>query len=138
MRLIVLAVVACFGLGGCLADTEELDPISKALIGSEVVYDLSELAEDGDLPLRQTWAADGTTVFISPQSFVTHRTGQWRVDRGRYCSTFAANPTDETWTCWRVRFSDGGARVRFKEIPDTPSIIQLFLREYNGTFVTTG
>lgn len=127
MRWIVLPLV----LSACVSAPGE-DPLSKRLIGSKVVYDLRE-GDEGP-PRSQTWAADGTTVFDAGAGlFGGVKQGRWEVRSGRYCSEFAAKPLPKKdWTCWRVTLSDGGTRIRFKEI--TGDLIPIFQRDYEGSF----
>ena len=129
MKILFLAVPLL--LSACVG-TPVRDSVADLLVGREVIYDIAP-----DLPPenadRQTWAADGTTIYnAGPGMFGGPTKGRWFVENGMYCAYFGTQmPKDRD--CWWVSTSDNGARIRFKKAGI--ELIDFGPREYNGTFV---
>jgi len=122
-------------LAGCLSDSPG-NGLADRLSGRQAVYERSEVAvEEGWAEERQSWSADGTTVFhqrrfFAPETTFPRQGVWWTEGHRRYCSSFDASDP-QTVTCYRVRFLDDGRRVRFREIADS----WLFRLTWTGRFV---
>lgn len=124
--LLPLALCAC-------VSTPVQDRIPQLLVGREVVYDVPDGVNPADAR-RQTWAADGTTVYDRGGTglFSGKILGRWTVENGQYCAYFGSNTAKER-DCWYVSTSDDGARIRFKKA--NLELIDFGPDEYNGRFV---
>jgi len=123
-----VTVIALLMLSACVG-TPVRDSIPQLLVGREVVY--TPGAAD---PNRQTWAADGTTVFFRGGTglFSGPLKGRWVVEDGKYCAWFGNNTSDAR-ECWWVSTSEGGRNIRFKKADF--ELIDFGPNEYNGVFV---
>jgi hypothetical protein len=90
-------------------------------------------SDPGEPPDRQSWSADGTTIFHTYGLGRYPRKGYWRVEGNRYCSDFPDPGQPPTYPdCYRLQAVEGG--VRFVAIREPFALID-FERDWQGTFV---
>ena len=116
MMRTALAIFLGVILSGCMAAEPKEDPLIALLAGHRMAYDNSE---NPNQPIakreQQSWFADGTTIYHT-WGFGHAKSGVWKVDHGKYCSSFPNAGAAPQWTCYRTTILDGGARLRFEEL----------------------
>jgi hypothetical protein len=127
----ILSLLFILLLSGCLSGAPPAD-LASMLAGHTMEFEPSEGSDAP--PDRQSWNADGSTIFHTYGLGRYPRPGVWRIEGRRYCSDFGDPGVTRSWTCYRVKVLEEGAVMEFTEIEESWQIIQ-FTQFWRGRFV---